>query len=51
MFLTIWFILKDAFVVTLIAMALADFKQRNKANISRFVFIFILLLLALITNL
>lgn len=49
--MTVWCILKDAFLVTLVAMTLSGYKQRNGINISRLSFIVILIVLGAITNL
>lgn len=47
--ITLWKILTNALYVLLIALCLSDMKQRNKANMSRLLFIVVLIaLLAII---
>lgn len=42
--------MKDAFLVALISITLADYKRRNGINLSRMALICILLVMGLVTN-
>ena len=49
--MTVWCVLKDAFLVTLVAMTLSGYKPRDGINTSRISLIIILIVLGAITNL
>lgn len=49
--MTVWCVMKDAFLVTLVVMTLSGYKQRDGINISRISLIVILIVLGVITNL